>query len=120
MVLPFQESRMNSSEDPDKQATPPSRISEEMYRAFVEQASEGIFVLDDDLVYLDVNEMACRLTGYSREELIGRSALTLVDPLDFAVRPPEPSRFDPGATILSRRRIVRKDNSTFESESSAR
>lgn len=119
LILPVQESRMNPSDDPQK-PTPPNRIGEEMYRAFVEQASEAIVVLNDDLTIVDVNEMASHLTGYSRDELIGRSSLTLVNPLDFAVRPPEPRRFDAGDTILSQRRMVRKDGTTFESESSAR
>ena len=47
--------------------------SEEQYRALFETAGDAIFVADPESgVLLDVNREAERLTGYSREELIGQ------------------------------------------------
>lgn len=40
------------------------------YRQLMEQASEGIFIIDEWGNYLNVNPRACEMLGYSREELL--------------------------------------------------
>ncbi|MBN2181525.1 MAG: PAS domain S-box protein [Sedimentisphaerales bacterium] len=45
------------------------RESEELFRTFIEQASEAVFVHDLNGDVLIANEMACKYTGYSRKEL---------------------------------------------------
>lgn len=50
----------------------------------IEQAPEGIFVSDLDGCYTQVNEAACRMLGYSRQELIGKSSLDLIPPEEAA------------------------------------
>ncbi len=42
-----------------------------------EAASEGIIILDNDFVVLSVNEPFIRITGYSREEVLGRNVVEL-------------------------------------------
>lgn len=98
----------------------PERISEEMYRAFVEQASDGFFVSDGSMVILDVNQMGCQMTGYGREELIGKSATMLFDPEDAVAHPPKIHHLGVGETSSNERRIRRKDGTVFESESNIR
>jgi PAS domain S-box-containing protein len=44
-------------------------------RALVEQAPDAIFVVDVDGRYVYVNHAACRMVGYSREELLGKTIL---------------------------------------------
>jgi PAS domain S-box-containing protein len=44
--------------------------SEEKYRTLIEQASDGIFISNQNGDYLDVNTSATMLTGYSKEELL--------------------------------------------------
>ena len=46
------------------------RRSERKYRAYVENAPEGIFITDKEGAYVDVNETACRMTGYTRQEML--------------------------------------------------
>jgi PAS domain S-box-containing protein len=53
------------------------RKSEEKYRRIVETAGEGFVLMDEQLRIVDVNEAYCRLIGYPREELLGKT------PLDF-------------------------------------
>lgn len=53
------------------------RKSEEKYRRIVETASEGFVLMDTDLVITDVNNAYCRMLGYKREELIGKTPLDL-------------------------------------------
>ena len=54
------------------------RKREEKYRRIVETAREGFVLLDRNYKYIDVNEMYCKMTGYRREEIIGKT------PLDFS------------------------------------
>jgi PAS domain S-box-containing protein len=54
------------------------RKSEEKYRRIVETAREGFVLLDRNYKYMDVNEMYCKMTGFRREEIIGKT------PLDFS------------------------------------
>src|SRR5262249_4711511 len=43
------------------------------YREMFELASEGIFVSDLDGRYFDVNQAACDLLGYRREDIVGKT-----------------------------------------------
>lgn len=56
------------------------RDSEERYRSYVEHAPDGVFLADQTGAYLEVNPAACRMTGYSREELLGMKIPDLLPP----------------------------------------
>jgi len=51
--------------------------SEEKFRRIVETAGEGFLLMDESLHIIDVNDAYCRLLGYTREELIGKTPLDL-------------------------------------------
>jgi PAS domain S-box-containing protein len=51
------------------------RKSEEKYRRIVQTTGEGFVLLDEDLNIIDLNDAACRLLGYPRSEMLGRSNL---------------------------------------------
>jgi PAS domain S-box-containing protein len=44
----------------------------------IDHGPVAVFVADDDLRYIAVNEFACTLLGYSREELLGLPATEVV------------------------------------------
>jgi PAS domain S-box-containing protein len=44
--------------------------NEQKYRNYIDNAPDGIFVTDEKRVYLEVNNAACRITGYSKDELL--------------------------------------------------
>ena len=44
--------------------------SEERYRTYVDAAPDAVFVVSADGRYVDVNAAACRVTGFSRDELL--------------------------------------------------
>jgi hypothetical protein len=53
----------------------------------LEAMPDGIMVLDGDRNVTAVNRAACRLTGYDRDELLGRSCRERLDPRDRDGRP---------------------------------
>jgi sigma-B regulation protein RsbU (phosphoserine phosphatase) len=53
------------------------RKSEEKFRRIVETAGEGFLLMDESLRIVDVNDAYCKLLGYSREEIIGKTPLDL-------------------------------------------
>ncbi len=54
--------------------------SEEKFRSYVENAPDGIFVTNNKGNYLDVNQAACDLLGYTRKELLKLSISDIVTP----------------------------------------
>ncbi|MCX6227273.1 MAG: PAS domain S-box protein [Bacteroidia bacterium] len=54
------------------------KSSEEKYRSYIDRAPDGVFVADETGKYIEVNEAACRITGYSREELLSMSIRDLL------------------------------------------
>ena len=53
------------------------RKSEEKFRRIVETAAEGFILMDEDLRIVDVNDAYCKMLGYAREELLGKTTLDL-------------------------------------------
>ena len=53
------------------------RKSEEKFRRIVETAGEGFILMDEELKIIDVNDAYCKLLGYSREEVLGKTPLDL-------------------------------------------
>jgi sigma-B regulation protein RsbU (phosphoserine phosphatase) len=53
------------------------RRSEEKFRRIVETAGEGFLLMDENLQIVDVNEAYCKMLGYSRGEIIGKTPLDL-------------------------------------------
>lgn len=53
------------------------RKSEEKYRRIIETTGQGVVMMDGDFTIVDVNDAYCRMLGYSRDELIGRSPFDL-------------------------------------------
>jgi PAS domain S-box-containing protein len=62
-----------------KKAESELKQSEQRFRMLVETMRDGLAVQDENGLITYVNERACDLTGYSKDELIGRPAVDLVD-----------------------------------------
>jgi sigma-B regulation protein RsbU (phosphoserine phosphatase) len=78
------------------------RKSEEKFRRIVETAGEGFVLMDDHLRIVEVNDSYCRMLGYRREELIGKTT--------FDLATEEFRQFISG----SRDRLLAMDYRTFE------
>jgi sigma-B regulation protein RsbU (phosphoserine phosphatase) len=53
------------------------RKSEEKFRRIVETAGEGFVLMDDHLRIVEVNDSYCRMLGYRREDVLGRTTFDL-------------------------------------------
>lgn len=54
------------------------RTAQQRFRAIIDEASEGIRIVDPDtFTIIDVNRRDCELSGYPREEMIGRDVREL-------------------------------------------
>jgi PAS domain S-box-containing protein len=60
-----------------KRAEETLKASEEKYSALVEQSSDGIVIVDGSLIEFG-NKMICAISGYCKEELIGKNFLELI------------------------------------------
>jgi PAS domain S-box-containing protein/putative nucleotidyltransferase with HDIG domain len=61
--------------------------SEERYRRFVRQATDGIILVDEEGRIWDCNPSACNMLGYPREELLGKDLRDLIPPEDLEAQP---------------------------------
>jgi sigma-B regulation protein RsbU (phosphoserine phosphatase) len=53
------------------------RKSEEKFRRIVETAGEGFILMNEHLEIVDVNDAYCRMLGYTREEVLGKTPIDL-------------------------------------------
>jgi PAS domain S-box-containing protein len=89
-------------------------------RSFLEQASEGIFVADLDGRYVDVNSTGCRMLGYSRGEIVGKTVAELIRPEDIERLEQEKQMLLEGRTQVSEWDLRRKDGTYLSTEVSAK
>jgi diguanylate cyclase (GGDEF)-like protein/PAS domain S-box-containing protein len=59
------------------------RISEEIFRTYIEKAPIGIFVTDSSGNYIEVNEMACQMMGQTKKEVLTLSLADFLSPIDL-------------------------------------
>ncbi|HSB67825.1 MAG TPA: PAS domain S-box protein [Candidatus Methylomirabilis sp.] len=87
------------------------RASEEAFRAFFETAAVGTAELDLDGRFLRVNDRYCDLTGFAREELLGRTPADLAPPEDRAADQAQLAAYLQGSQPVFdvEKRYVRKD-----------
>ncbi len=96
------------------------RSSEARYRELMEQASDGIFVLDDGGVLLATNGTACEMLDHHPEALAGMDVRRLVAPESMEERPLRFPELRAGKTTVTERTLLRRDGSRLPVEISAK
>jgi PAS domain S-box-containing protein len=97
--------------------------TDERFRDYFDQTLVGMVVATPDMVFVEANEAACGLLGFSRAELLGRSWADLTHPDDkdadltrhrgiMSGQSPDSFRFE--------KRFVRKDGGTLHADLSLR
>lgn len=94
--------------------------SELKFRSLVEQASDGIFISNTSGKFTDVNSSACKLLGYTREELLTLAITDLLTEEELTRRPVQFDELRTGKTVISERRLKRKDGTFVDTEISSR
>ena len=96
------------------------RESEQNFRMLFEQATDGIFICDDRLRFLDVNAAGCQITGYTREELQSLSVVDILAPGESIRLPDELRKLAKGEVVTSEWRGRRRDGSHYFAEATAK
>ena len=99
-----------------REASETLRAREAHFRVLFEQTADGIVLADATGRYVDVNPAACRLLGYSREEMLARTIPDMLEPDEWSRIAPEIDRCADGQVMRSEWRFRRKDGSVFVGE----
>lgn len=94
--------------------------SEEKYRTLIEQASDAIFINDVSGNLLEVNESACLLLGYSKEELCTKNLTDLYTIDELKTRPIMLEELFKGEKTLIERNMLHKDGTLISVEITAK
>lgn len=89
--------------------TEPDAVQETLLGEALEHAPIGAIVLDEHGRYLAANREACRLTGYTREELLQRDAADLA--ADVSVVPSRLEEMEAGTRVQAVTELRRQDGS---------
>ena len=88
--------------------------SETRFRTFVDHAGDALFVQDlEQRTIVDVNRQACESLGYTRQELIGKTAVAFHLDADRAEMEAAAERAAAGETVFDRHSHRRKDGTVL-------
>ncbi|WP_165930053.1 PAS domain S-box protein [Flavobacterium caseinilyticum] len=94
--------------------------SEEKYRSLIEQASDAIFINNVQGELLEVNESACQLLGYSKEELCTRNVTDLYTIEELKSTPIMIKELLNGEQTLIERNMLHRDGTLISVEITAK
>ena len=103
-----------------KQAGEALRVSEERLRNLFEQASDGIFIIDDQNHFVSVNKRGLKIFGYSLDEFLKMGVSDVIAPQERSRLNNESQLMLSGTPHLAEWIHVRKDGTQFTAEVSAR
>ncbi|HEX9924699.1 MAG TPA: response regulator [Anaerolineae bacterium] len=95
------------------------RESEERYRSLFDNAQEAILMADDEGRYVEANQAACDLFGYSREEFLQMSVRDLVPPPRRESSKVGWQAFIAAGLAKGEYELMRKDGTIIETEHQA-
>jgi PAS domain S-box-containing protein len=96
------------------------RKSEEKYHSLIEHASDAIYVFDKNGHFTEANESMCKMTGYTRDELLQLNVSQLLEPGQLREEPLSYPHRPAGQAVIRERCMVRKNGETFEVEANVK
>lgn len=114
----------NEQEKKRRDAEIALRDSEERFRTLFNLANDALFVISlsaagTQMNYIEVNDAACRLLGYSRAELLKMPPLNLVTPERLGTIPAVIDRLIAGSHLIYEQEYVSKEGMRIPVEISA-
>jgi PAS domain S-box-containing protein len=103
-----------------READAAARAAATRLEELLAHASDPIFVADLDGRYTEVNEAACRMLGFSREELLGKTIVDLIPDVDRERLRRTREELLAGGTRVDEWTLVRKDGAAVPVEVSAK
>jgi PAS domain S-box-containing protein len=92
------------------------RTSELRYRSLVDLAADAIVLVSPTEGIIDANRQAFELSGYTREEVLGRTSESFFSSAELARVPFDYEAISRGQTIVTERVLTRKDGSVVPVE----
>jgi PAS domain S-box-containing protein len=96
------------------------RESELKYKMLLEQASDGIYLSNEDGKILEANPKACEMFGYTMQEFLSLNIKNLATPLHGNDIPFPMSDLKNRQSIILERKFIKKDGTPFTVEVSAK
>lgn len=92
--------------------------SEEKYHMLLEYASDAILIHDNNQKIINANIAACKLFGYTKEELLQKYAYELIKNEDTKLTQRVLKKVKTGQSVIVEMEMIRKDGSTVSIEAS--
>ena len=92
------------------------RRSAEKYRMVVEQASDGIMIVDREANIIEVNPRMLEMLGYSRDQFLELNVRDLIPKEDQAADPVKTDLPQPSQILHKQRRFIRRDGGLGDME----
>ncbi|HEX2961613.1 MAG TPA: PAS domain S-box protein, partial [Ignavibacteriales bacterium] len=95
-------------------------LSENKYRTLLEQASDGIILMDKDGNLIEANSTASELLGYGKDEITNRNIKDFLHGEDNEAAPLKFKELHSGERILTERKLIHKSGKVVYVEASAK
>ncbi|MCD6117094.1 PAS domain S-box protein [bacterium] len=92
------------------------KVSEEWHKALKEGSRDAIFIADSESKFIDVNNAAVVLTGYSREDFLKMTIPDLHEEEDLEAYRKYFHRIISGESLVSEAKLLRKDGTKIDVE----
>ncbi|MBN2805258.1 MAG: PAS domain S-box protein [Prolixibacteraceae bacterium] len=89
------------------------KASEEKYRTLIDFAPDAFFQGDNEGNFITINDKACELTGFSKEELLAKNMSFLFSDSELNKSPLRYDLLIKGETLTNERQLTRKDGKTI-------
>jgi len=104
----------------EKEAIKKIKESESKYRSFVENAADGIFIVDKEGNCLDINTKGCQMLGYTKNELLKKNIKELLLTSETAESALSLTELLDGKAHLSFQALIQKDGAALNTEINSR
>lgn len=108
--------RVKNESGTDTELSPHPQAGEARYRSLFEYSPDGILIANSEGDYLDANPSICEMLGYTREELIGLNATSIVAVTEVQHIQPALTIINASTQYQRQWQFRRKDGSVFEAE----